>query len=247
MAVSAAAVAKAAAMLLTNEKTRKGLGWILVAIFSPVILLIALLCAIGSGGAEHNNYSVEACFYGAEFSAEVPAEFRYHIEEMRSAFSLLDSAVSSANGQMDSGNSLDPIRVKAVFYALCFGDDAPSTRAANSFVECFYTTETRTRTVEVTLEDGTTSTEEEEYTVAVPVSLSQAYANLEAHLGREITDDDKSNIDHITAFSLSLRAAFSRSKVSLLITCSIRQASRSAITRSTPAATSISVKKRCFS
>ena len=110
---------------------------------------------------------------------------------------LLDSAVSSANGQMDSGNSLDPIRVKAVFYALCFGEDAPSTRAANSFVGCFYTTETRTRTVEVTLEDGTTSTEEEEYTVAVPVSLSQAYANLEAHLGREITDDDKSNIDRI--------------------------------------------------
>ena len=105
--------------------------------------------------------------------------------------------MSSANGQMDSGNSLDPIRVKAVFYALCFGDDAPSTRAANSFVECFYTTETRTRTVEVTLEDGTTSTEEEEYTVAMPVSLSQAYANLEAHLGREITEDDKSNIDHI--------------------------------------------------
>ena len=115
MAIPAAAVAKAAAMLLTNEKTRKGLGWILVAIFSPVILLIALLCSLGSGGAEHNNYSVEACFYGAEFSAEVPAEFRYHIEEMRSAFSLLDSAVSSANEQMDSGNSLDPIRVKAVF------------------------------------------------------------------------------------------------------------------------------------
>ena len=118
MAVSAAAVSKAAAMLLTNEKTRKGLGWILVAIFSPVILLIALLCSLGSGGAEHNNYSVETCFYGADFSAEVPAEFRYHIEEMRLAFSLLDSAVSSANGQMDSGNSLDPIRVKAVFYAL---------------------------------------------------------------------------------------------------------------------------------
>ena len=51
--------------------------------------------------------------------------------------------------------------------------------------------------MEVTLADGTTSTEEEEYTVAVPVSLSQAYANLEAHLGREITEDDKSNIDHI--------------------------------------------------
>ena len=197
MAVSAAAVAKAAAMLLTNEKTRKGVGWILVAVFSPVILLIALLCSLGSGGAEHNTHSVEACFYGTEFSAEVPAEFRYHIEEMHSAFSLLDSAVSSVNRQMDSGNGLAPIRVKAVFYALCFGDDAPSARAANSFVECFYATETRTRTVEVILEDGTTSTEEEEYTVAVPVSLSQAYSNLETHLGREITEEDKSNVDHI--------------------------------------------------
>lgn len=53
--------------------------------------------------------------------------------------------------------------------------------------------------------------------------------------------------DDITAFPLSLRVAFSRSKVSLLTTCSIRQASRSAVTGSTPAATSISVKKRCFS
>lgn len=38
---------------------------------------------------------------------------------------------------------------------------------------------------------------EEEYTVAVPVSLYQASANLEAELGRAITEDDKSNINHI--------------------------------------------------
>ena len=124
MAVSAAAVAKAAAMLLTNEKTRKGLGWILVAIFSPVILLIALLCSLGSGGAEHM------------------------LQNFRISFVQLQNHDSS---------------------------------------------------------------------------------------------------DDITAFPLSLRVAFSRSKVSLLTTCSIRQASRSAVTGSTPAATSISVKKRCFS
>lgn len=46
-------------------------------------------------------------------------------------------------------------------------------------------------------EDGTVSSMEEEYTVAVPVSLHQAYANLEAELGRTITEDDKSNINHI--------------------------------------------------
>ena len=85
----------------------------------------------------------------------------------------------------------------AVFYALCFGENAPGRRAANRFVECFYTWETRTRTVEVENEDGTVTSTEEEYTVAVPVSLYQVYANLEAELGRTITEDDKSNINHI--------------------------------------------------
>ena len=197
MAISAAAVAKAAATVLSNEKLRKGVGWILVAVLSPLILIIAVICSLATGGADHNNQAVAATFYGSSYSTEVPAEFRYHIEEMRTAFSLLDSAVSSANGQMDSGNGLDPIRVKAVFYALCFGEDAPSARAANRFVECFYTTETRTRTVEVVNDDGTVTTTEEGYTAVVPVSLYQAYANLEAQLGRTITEDDKSNINHI--------------------------------------------------
>ncbi len=67
----------------------------------------------------------------------------------------------------------------------------------------------------MTLEDGTTSTEEEEYTVAVPVSLSQAYANLEAHLGREITEDDKSNIDHIyTMIAGTVEAAATAASIS---------------------------------
>ena len=197
MAVTAGMIAKAAATALSNEKLRKGIGWGLVAVLSPVILLIAALCSIGTGGADHNNQAVAAAFYGTSYSAEVPMAFRSHIEDMRTAFSLLDSAVASVNGRTEGGNSLDPIRVKAVFYALCFGEDAPSARAASRFVECFYNWETRTRTVDVENDDGTVTSMEEEYTVAVPVSLSQAYANLEAHLGREITDDDKSNIDHI--------------------------------------------------
>lgn len=134
MAVSAGMIAKAAATVLSNEKLRKGVGWTLVAILSPIIVLIALLCSIGSGGADHNNQAVAASFYGVSYSTEVPAEFRHHIEEMRTAFSLLDSAVASVNGQTESGNGLDPIRIKAVFYALCFGEDAPSARAANRFV-----------------------------------------------------------------------------------------------------------------
>ena len=196
MAVTAGMIAKAAATALSNEKLRKGIGWGLVAVLSPVILLISAMCSIGTGGADHNNQAVAAAFYGTSYSSEVPMAFRSHIEDMRTAFSLLDSAVASVNVRTEGGNSLDLIRVKAVFYALCFGDDAPSRRAANHFVKCFYTWETRTRTVEVESEDGTV-TSTEEYTVAVPVSLHQAYANLEAELGRTITEDDKSNINHI--------------------------------------------------
>ena len=197
MALSAAAVAKAAAMLLSNEKTRKGLGWIVVAILSPIILIAVVLCSMGTGTANHNNHAVKASFYGATYSDEIPADYKVHVEDMRTAFSLLDSSVASVNASAADGIGLDPIRVKAVFYALCFGEDVPSRRAANRFVECFYTTEERTRTIQVTAQDGTVTTETETYTVTVPLSLDSTLANLASELGREITEDDKDNINHI--------------------------------------------------
>ena len=199
MSATAAVAAKAAAMLLTDEKARKRVGWIVAAILSPLILIAAVLCSIGSGSADHNNTAVKASFYGAAFTEQVPTEYQTHVTEMRSAFSLLSSAVSTVNEQAEGG-AVDLARVESVFYALCFGEDAPSRRAADRFVDCFYTTETRTRMVEVTDEEsGETSTEEEEYSVTVPLPLETAYANVAALLGREITDDDRDNINHIYA------------------------------------------------
>ena len=175
---------------LSNEKVRRGIGWLLATVLSPAILLIVFLCSLAAGSAEHNNLAVGACFYGTSYSEEVPAEYQDHITEMRSAFSLLDSAVATANGQMDSGDGLDPVWVKAVFY---------SRRAANRFVECFYTTETRTRTVTITNADGTVTTEEESYIVSVPLPMGSAYANLSRLLEEEITEDDQGNVEHIYA------------------------------------------------
>lgn len=197
MSVSAGVIAKAAAMLLSNEKTRKGLGWVVVAILSPLILIAVVLCSMGTGTADHNNHAVKASFYGATYSDEIPADYRVHVEDMRTAFSLLDSSVASVNASAADGIGLDPIRVKAIFYALCFGEDAPSRRAANRFVECFYTTEERTRTIQVTAQDGTVTTETETYTVTVPLSLESAFVNLASELGRAVTEDDKDNINHI--------------------------------------------------
>ena len=189
--------AKVGAALLSDDRGRKAVGWIITAVLSPLILIIAVLCSLGSGGAEHNNAAVEACFYGVAYSAGVPAEYKEHVDDMRAAFSLLSSAVAAANAQAE-GSVVDLTRVESVFFALCFGEEAPSRRAANSFAECFYTTETRTRTVEVTDEEtGETMTQEETYTVTVPLSLEACYTNVAVLLGRDITDEDRSNINHV--------------------------------------------------
>ena len=49
MAVSPMLI-KVAATLLTSEKGRKGVGFLLVAIFAPVILIAAILCSNTAGG-----------------------------------------------------------------------------------------------------------------------------------------------------------------------------------------------------
>lgn len=195
---SAALVAKAALAALTDENTRKRIGWVLVAILSPVILLIAFLCSLGSGAASHNISAVELCFYGGAIPAKTPEEYRTYIEDMRASFSLLDSAISTINGQTEDGASLDDTRVKALFYALYFGADSPSQRDHQKFTDCFVTYEAHTRTVITENEDGTTTETEEAYTVAVPIEdLAQVYQNISAAIGVEASPDQQGNADNI--------------------------------------------------
>ena len=194
-----AALAKLGAAALSDERGRRTVGWLLASVLSPIILVTAVLCSVGEGGEAHNKAAISACFYGVSYTEQVPREFREHVADMQTAFSRLDSAIQTVNENAEDGG-LDATRVKAVFYALCFGEDAPSRREAAQFVGCFYTTETRTRTVEVTDDEtGETTTEEEEYTVNVPVSTETAYANAAALLEREVTDDDRGNVEKIYA------------------------------------------------
>ena len=88
MSAAAVAAIKAALLALTDERSRKKAGWALTAILAPVILVIALLCSLGAGGAEHNNAVVRACFYGASYTENVPVEFRAHITQMQDVFEL---------------------------------------------------------------------------------------------------------------------------------------------------------------
>jgi len=189
MTVPVAALAKLAAAALSNEDTRRKLGWIVAAICSPLILTLALICSLLSGSAEHNNSAVLLCIPN-----KTPAEYVAYIEDMRRSFTLLDSAIDAVNDMTENSDSLDGIRVKAVFYAIFFGEDAPSRRAHKQFVDCFVTYEERTRTV--TGEDGTET--EESYTVAIPIAdIAAVYGNLENTLHLEISAEQKSNADSI--------------------------------------------------
>ena len=117
MAIPAAAIAKAAIGVLSNEKTRKAAGWVLVAILSPIILLIAAFCSILGGSADHNSSILDLCFYGGTLPADIPAEYRAYIEDMQASFALLDERIAEINSMTEDGESLDAIRVKAFFYA----------------------------------------------------------------------------------------------------------------------------------
>ena len=186
MSAAATALVKAAIALFTDPKARKAFGWILVAIFSPVILLIAFLCSLGSGAAQHNNAMVDYSFYSADYTGEVPAEFEEQMTFIRTSFSSLDSAVASVNATAEA-SGLDPIQVKAAYLVLC----SEGQMSPEAFVNYFYTTEQRTRTVYAANEGGEVVSSTETYTVTVPRSLSSAYSSLSIALGQDITSEEK--------------------------------------------------------
>ena len=190
-----ALIAKAAVIILTDEKAQKAVGWTLVAILSPLILLIAFLCSLGSGATEHNITAVELCFYDTiGIPAETPEEYRLCIEAMRASFAQLDIAIAAINENTEEETSLDDIRVKAIFYALYFG--AGSHGDAQSFADCFVTWEERIRTVLVEGSDPPEETEET-YSAAIPIEdLGTVWQNIAA-MGVTPTAEQRSNADSI--------------------------------------------------
>lgn len=206
-AITATAVAKAAAALLSNEKTRKGIGWILVAIFSPIIIALVLVMAFMQAGEKHNADAIQLCFFGGAPPNHSSLEYLAYINDMRDSFGLLDDAIDAVNEQAEE-EKLDTIRVKSVFYALYFGMESPSRRDHAKFVDCFVTYEEREREVEVPNPDYDASdssnsepetiTVTETYTVMVPIkSQAVVYQNIASKLGIVATLEQKTNAQEI--------------------------------------------------
>lgn len=195
---SAAVLARTVLLSLTDESSRRKIGWVLAAIFSPVILIVALLCCLLGGTSEHNTSMVELCFHGGALPENVPAEYRIYMEDMQSSFSKLDELIEEINSMTEGDERLDDTRVKAIFYALFFGTDAPEGQADQDFVDCFVTYEERTRTMTVTDKDGNKVEQEETYTVAVPITdLETIWSNVSAETGLTISAEQKRNADSI--------------------------------------------------
>ena len=182
MSATVAAAVKAAIVILSNEEARKKVGWGIVAILSPLIVLVVLLCAILSGTSQHNVSAVELCFHGGSISASATPEYQRYIEDMRNSFDQLDEVIAEINSQCEDGKSLDDTRVKAIFYALYFAAEQPDTDGIHEFADCFVDYEERTRTVTTTDEEGNEVETTETYMVAVPIEdLAEIYERI-SHL-----------------------------------------------------------------
>ena len=190
MAMTAVAV-KAALTALTDERTRKNVGWIAAAILAPIILIAPLLLSLLSGTTQHNNAAVDLVFNGGVIPSTVSAEYAAQVRIMQTCLGMLDSTVAKINSQAED-ETLDGNWVKAVFFSLCFGDEhlKLTLSEARDFADCFVRYEERTRTVAsgTAPDSGDTIYEEETYTVAVPVDQEIAFDNLDA-AGYPITED----------------------------------------------------------
>ena len=201
MAAPAVILAKAAVLALTDKNTRKGIGWCIVAILSPIIVLLALLCSVAAGTAEHNVSAAEFCFSSITLPVDMPEEYKESIENMRAHFTELDALLDDIGDRTEGDESLDEIRVKAIFYALFFGSETPAPFAADvyqKFVDCFATFTETAGTVTETDADGNEVEVAGTIMAATPITdLDEVYQKIGEALGTEVTAEQKANAESV--------------------------------------------------
>ncbi len=194
MAISAAALIKIGLTVLSNDKARKGIGWIIFAILSPIIVAIALVLGVMSGATSHNNDVIDVVFGGGKIQNATP-EYELQIETMQNKFAEIDSLIA---GFETSENSFDDIQIKAVFFSLFFADVDLSKKNIADFLANFYTFEEKTRTVKTEDEDGNEIIIDENYNEYSYISdMGIVFKNIENAYKIDITTADKSNISEI--------------------------------------------------
>lgn len=196
--MSATAIAaKIAAAVLTDENARKKLGWVLAAILSPILVIVALICMY-SAASQQNLSTVELCFHGGMIPDSASPEYRQAVDETRASFDVLDSFADEINEQMKEEDGLDRNRIKAVFFSLYFGGQQPDEAGLQSFVDCLVTWTEETRTVTTVDEEGNEVETSETVRVPHPIEdMEEVYRRIAAALGVEITEEHRANANSV--------------------------------------------------
>ena len=177
--LSVAAAVKAAVTAAADERTWNTVGIITCAALLILLMPLIIIMSIMSGGADHNREYARIAFSGGPIPDGIDPEYTGYILKMQEAFLRLDDNIDTLDEEIgDPENSLDPIRIKAVFYSLYFGSDfsGMDDEMYSAFVDSFVITDSTGRP-------------------SVIKDMDEVYNNLSLLLRREITETDKQNIN----------------------------------------------------
>lgn len=189
--ISASLVIKAAATIATDKRIQKIIGAVIAAVLSPIILVVAVICAILGGGGDHNKAAFSYTINGGAIPADAPDDYRKHLEDIRSCFTELDTVIDDKNGELSEG-SLNSMRIKALFYSLHFGNYSLNFHDSYyaDFVNCFINEE------EVT-NDSDDSDESVYIVYSLIKNMESVYSNASRLLGREVTANELTNAENL--------------------------------------------------
>lgn len=166
-----AMAAKAAIAAATDKRTWQMVGAVIAGVVFVLLLPLLLITTIMSGGAEHNKSAAEIVFNGGAIPPGYSAEYIEHIQNMQAALADFDVIIIEKNKEIE-GDSLDAIRIKAVFYGLYFGTDFSwlDEEFYRDFVEAF---------------------------AGSPTDIEAVYTRLTPLIGRIVTETEKANINNL--------------------------------------------------
>ena len=174
---SVALVLKAAATAAVDKRTWKTVAIIVCTVFVIMLLPLIAIMSLLSGGAEHNREYARIAFSGGPIPNGADPKYAGYILKMQEAFARLDVYINTINEEItDPEDSLDPIRIKAVFYALYFGTDFSGLDDDfySAFVNCFFRI------------DGAGN-------LSAIKEMDEIYGAIELLIGRVITEVEKQN------------------------------------------------------
>ncbi len=128
MAGGTVILVKAATALATDKKARKVIGWIFLAIFAPLILIIITIFAMVSGASQQVSTVIDLSFNSKLIIPEsMESSVELSIIIMRECFEIIDNKETG----------FDKTKIKSVFFVLYFDEKETAKEETEQFTDSF--------------------------------------------------------------------------------------------------------------